>query len=1030
MDILSPSDEILFKGTNEKGESLYDDASVREKTLMGENTLTLKFKTTSYIDFPEGSYVFFSRDNSNVGEYYYLLDTAKCKMNNTRYYEYDITFESLQSLLKTRIFRFFTKRLDEQVVPALDAPFKTKGWYSGRPIDFIQCIVMTMNDGDAGWEIGSVIEGDVKTIEFNNMDCYSFLQQVANTYNTEFEVLGKTISLGRVEKDKENPVDLSYGKGNGFKAGVNKDKGKTKRINRLLIQGGNRNISYTQYGNDTLLFPKDRTVEYEGVEYKTDIYGKYLQRADFSPTDRIIEGVLDLSEIYPMREGEVTATVTDVTDGIYTITDSSLVSEAIDYSAFFIEGTTPTLVLHSGDLTGREFNIEAYDKTTGTFTISAFTDGGVMLPNDSLKPRVGDRYAVFNIIMPSSYVSDAEERALEQALPYFHEESKTKISINGEIQGLYLKENWVDIGSKMDVGYFIRLASPMIPNPENLRITKITDKVNRPMMPEVDLSNEIKVNSWSNLKNDIVNQEVVTERQVNQSVGYGNRNWWDVKQTQDMMIDPDGQFQQALLSALLIETGHLVVGFNSSQMDFKGVIFQPNYNNNPNDFRNTAGTLDHFTINGDETVRTWNISAKNNTLNSSYAYYVYAKCPIVGDDGEILVTTEKITVKQVANYYHFFVGILNTPRTDTGVTTRSWKPVFGFTEISGSDIVTGVIRDRLSRIIIDLVNGTIYGKMTFASGSSGYNNLSDKPDLSPMYDALTLANSKKRVFRSTPYPPYEAGDLWLRTWVDNGATRNDIFVCTTSRSSGSFQLSEWDNAVNHDNTKTVIDGGLVTAGTIQLAGNVGAILAGITGQGTTSGSVRIWAGASFTNRETAPFRVTQGGTVTMTDANVTGTITANSGYIGNFKIESSYIGTGESLNGMGLYDRLIKFRNTSYGTVAMIGENVNPGTAGEYRAVARFENTYSNSGYYGDNAGVVITVNGSRYRNQHIVMYSSNGREMILETRNFPNDDSWYFRTCLRMSHMPSTSQINGIASGSTRYNVKWDSQSGYLFIE
>jgi len=200
------------------------------------------------------------------------------------------------------------------------------------------------------------------------------------------------------------------------------------------------------------------------------------------------------------------------------------------------------------------------------------------------------------------------------------------------------------------------------------------------------------------------------------------------------MFDPDGQFQQALLSALSIETGHLVVGFNSSQMDFKGVIFQPNYNNNPNDFRNTAGTLDHFTINGNETVRTWNISAKSNTLNSSYAYYVYAKCPIVGDDGEILVTTEKITVTQVANYYHFFLGILNTPRTDTGITTRSWKPVFGFTEISGSDIVTGVIRDRLSRIIIDLVNGTIYGKMTFAAGSTGYSNITDKPDI----DGITL----------------------------------------------------------------------------------------------------------------------------------------------------------------------------------------------------------------------------------------------------------------------------------------------------
>ena len=46
-----------------------------------------------------------------------------------------------------------------------------------------------------------------------------------------------------------------------------------------------------------------------------------------------------------------------------------------------------------------------------------------------------------------------------------------------------------------------------------------------------------------------------------------------------------------------------------------------------------------------------------------------------------------------------------------------------------------------------------------------------------------------------------------------------------------------------DSTQTTIDGGIVTAGTVQLAGSDASIKAGITGEGTADTSVRFWAGA-------------------------------------------------------------------------------------------------------------------------------------------------------------------------------------------
>lgn len=68
----------------------------------------------------------------------------------------------------------------------------------------------------------------------------------------------------------------------------------------------------------------------------------------------------------------------------------------------------------------------------------------------------------------------------------------------------------------------------------------------------------------------------------------------------------------------------------------------------------------------------------------------------------------------------------------------------------------------------------------------------------------------------------------------------------------------------YDNTKTAIDGGIVTTGTVQVVGDAAdAESAGMTGtnlDGQSSGkSVRFWAGSSYEKRAEAPFRVLQDG---------------------------------------------------------------------------------------------------------------------------------------------------------------------------
>lgn len=221
--------------------------------------------------------------------------------------------------------------------------------------------------------------------------------------------------------------------------------------------------------------------------------------------------------------------------------------------------------------------------------------------------------------------------------------------------------------------------------------------------------------------------------------------------------------------------------------------------------------------------------------------------------------------------------------------------------------------------------------------------------------AQDTADGKRRVFVSTPKPPYDIGDLWLT----GGKTDGLLKRCITARASGSYVANDWVEAVYYDNTKTTIDGGIVTAGTVQLAGNDQSIKAGITGEGTADTSVRFWAGASKSNRATAPYRVLQDGSFVATKGTITGTIYANAGTIGGFAIASGSIGVASSSgattgSGFSLYSSFIKFSD-SY-RWASIGTNVLPSSTGIV-GVGRFTNNTPNP--FGTNYGILINVSGA-----------------------------------------------------------------------
>lgn len=131
------------------------------------------------------------------------------------------------------------------------------------------------------------------------------------------------------------------------------------------------------------------------------------------------------------------------------------------------------------------------------------------------------------------------------------------------------------------------------------------------------------------------------------------------------------------------------------------------------------------------------------------------------------------------------------------------------------------------------------------------------------------------------------------------------------------------SGINDSNfTPSALSGYGLYSNNAYLTGSIVLPQAGMTNEGTADGSIRIWAGSSFANRATAPFRVTQNGALTATGIAELGTATADySGKTSGIAIrnadiwENAYNGDDSVLwlNRLGYNGGNTRFRNTAIG---------------------------------------------------------------------------------------------------------------------
>ena len=200
-----------------------DDNSYRNRAIMGDNTLTLHYSLAEHTEIPVGAYCEFQNER------YTLMRPESLKMKHSRYFEYTVIMVAESTKAKMRKFR-------NTVDGRLRFPLTAK------PQEHLQMFVDNMNKRDSGWEIGQCIDGVETLINYDHAYCYEALGQMASEFKTEFEINGKTVSLRKVENNKDNPLPLSYGRGKGFKPNVGRSNyGDNAPIEILYVQGGTDN---------------------------------------------------------------------------------------------------------------------------------------------------------------------------------------------------------------------------------------------------------------------------------------------------------------------------------------------------------------------------------------------------------------------------------------------------------------------------------------------------------------------------------------------------------------------------------------------------------------------------------------------------------------------------------------------------------------------------------------------------------------------------------------------------------------------
>lgn len=839
-----------------------DDNSYRNRAIMGEHSLTLYYQLPEHVEIPVSSYCEFQ------GETFTLERPENFKMKHKRLFEYTVVFEAPEA--KAKIWKF-----RNPVDGRLKFPLTAK------PKEHLQMFVDNMNRRDKGWTVGDCVDGVETLIAYDHDYCIDALSRMATTFKTEYEFVGKRVSLRKVEYNKSTPLPLSYGRGNGFKPGVGRSNtGDTPPTEILYVQGGTDNIDPSKYGSTELLLPKNQTLAYDGEHfeneagfvkanarnYVVDEAGLSIRRYD-KQLSSLAEDSLDCSEIYPKRVGEVSKVIAvDEKNNFYDFTDTGI-PPSLNYEDCLIAGETMTVVFQSGMLAGREFEVKYYhdsvkDKAARRFEIVPADIDGQTMPNATFAPKAGDKYAVFKCMLPDAYICDNETKTgaswdmFRAAVKELFDNEDLKFSFTGELDGIWSKKDWINIGGRIKLGSYILFSDDQFQKDGVLvRITGIKDYINKPYSPVIELSNTTVSGSVSSTLKDLTSEEVIVEDLHRDAIQFTKRRFRDAKETISMLEEALLDNFTNSINPIAVQTMSLLVGDESLQFRFVNSKTSPVqvahsivYNNETKQLTAEAGIIQHMTI-GIGSVSSshkaseykyWDMSAYTSGRldDGSKKYYLYAKVSKTAQTGVFTLSENAIKLEGVSGFYHLLVGVLNSEYDGE----RSFVTLYGFSELLPGRLTTDRVVSGDGNSFFDLVANALKLGDKLAYNVNGDGLLKIKGTIVQSQSGSESYIGCFRGAYNSSYTYYNSDEV---TYTINGLTSTYRYVyATPSRGIAPSNTTYWQvvakGSKGEDGTSISIKGTLESTSQLPSTGQDGdAYIIG--------GNLYVWDGSKWSN---------------------------------------------------------------------------------------------------------------------------------------------------------------------------------------
>ena len=452
---------------NKKADLQANDSSTQDKGVQTDNVLSLGFTLYEHVSIDVNDYVDY------LGERYWAIEKYDPGEKSSVEWEYGLKLYGIESLIK----RFL-------VLNDTDCEKEAVFTLTARAVDHVRLIVKCINEGmgRTDFKVGSVEGTDNVVMNYEGKYCDEALKELAEAVGVEWWFDGETLNLSRCEWG--SAVVLGYGEG---LTGLERDKAdNVKLYTRLFPIGSSRNIDRERYGSSRLQLPGGaKYVDMGDLVQKYGVIHHYEQEA--------------FSGIYPRRVGVVSSVRSrevEDSDGnpytIYYFKDEDLPFDPNDYE---IGGLVKHVSFQEGsELAGLgtdkdhyfEVNFDSETREFEIITIWPYDDGR-QLPGDTLVPKPGDKYILWNIRMPDEYYTRAETEFLAAVEAYNRRHTQDVSLYKAPTDHVWIEES----GTELEVGRRVRLKSTEYFPEEGYResrITRISRSVNLPSQMDLEMS--------------------------------------------------------------------------------------------------------------------------------------------------------------------------------------------------------------------------------------------------------------------------------------------------------------------------------------------------------------------------------------------------------------------------------------------------------------------------------------------------------------------------------------------------------------